>query len=119
VRRATHFTRILRFSAEEERKSKKPGSGDQAPEAKPGFTQGMAAMLAAQGATMRDADHPDRANHTVARDNHRVGAMLQQSQRGYEATPQMFVRLTGSRLSRPRVETSPQCACAATELLTG
>ena len=68
--------------------------------------------MAAQGATARDADQVDRANEIAARDNHRVGAMLLQTQRGYEATPQMFVRLTGSRLSKPRGMS------AAAELLT-
>jgi hypothetical protein len=75
-------------------------------------------MMAAQCATARDADQVDRANEIVAGDHRRVGAMLLQSQRGYEATPQMFVRLTGSRLSKPRSETSPHGASATTELLT-
>jgi hypothetical protein len=30
------------------------------------------------------------------------GAMALQSDRGYDAAPQMFVRLTGSHLARPR-----------------
>lgn len=55
-------------------------------------------MKAVSGATARHADHgldrdKDRPTH--------CGAMALQSDRGYEAAPQMFVRLTGSHLARP------------------
>jgi hypothetical protein len=57
-------------------------------------------MLAGQGATTRDADRSDRAETTPT--HRHAGAMAQQSGRGDEAAPQMFVRLTGSHLVKPR-----------------
>lgn len=54
-------------------------------------------MMAQKRATSRDADRGDqRASPTAP------GAMALQSRRGYEAAPQMFVRLTGSHLAKPR-----------------
>jgi hypothetical protein len=58
-------------------------------------------MLAGQSATTRDADRSDRAETTPM--HRHAGAMAQQCGRGYEAAPQMFVRLTGSHLAKPRV----------------
>lgn len=60
-------------------------------------------MMAEHSATARDANRPDHAaasfpHHSA---NH-AGAMTQQSDRGYEAAPQTFVRLTGSHLATPR-----------------
>ena len=57
-------------------------------------------MLAGQSVTTRDADRSDRAEGTPM--HRHAGAMTQQSGRGYEAVPQMFVRLTGSHLAKPR-----------------
>jgi hypothetical protein len=64
-------------------------------------------MMAGDGTMARVADRlksPGRANE---RSDH-CGAMALQSHRGYEAAPQMFVRLTGSRLSKPRQPLAPQ-----------
>ena len=59
-------------------------------------------MTAQDRATARDAD-TDRADQQFARDRvASVGAMSHQSDRGYEAAPQAFVRLTGSHLVKPR-----------------
>jgi len=60
-------------------------------------------MMAVQSATMRAADQSDPAHERlVHRNANHAGAMAMQSDRGYEAAPQMFVRLTGSHLARPR-----------------
>ncbi|OAF10865.1 hypothetical protein AYJ54_08925 [Bradyrhizobium centrolobii] len=61
-------------------------------------------MMATDRATTRDADQwTDRANERFNRSRAASsGAMAQQSNRGYEAAPQMFVRLTGSHLVKPR-----------------
>jgi hypothetical protein len=64
----------------------------------------MAIMMAQDRATPRDADLrtdcgeqlPVRSSATSS------GEMALQSSRGFEAVPQMFVRLTGSHLARPR-----------------
>jgi hypothetical protein len=65
----------------------------------------MDIMMAGDSAAARYADEgSDGANE---RPTHRgagaAGAMPLQSDRGYEAAPQMFVRLTGSHLAKPRV----------------
>ncbi|WP_348522543.1 hypothetical protein [Bradyrhizobium iriomotense] len=53
-------------------------------------------------AMAREADQgSDRANET-SRQRSATGAMALQSDRGYEAAPQAFVRLTGSHLAQPR-----------------
>lgn len=61
-------------------------------------------MMPGNSAAAHYADEgSDRANE---RPTHRgagaAGAMAMQSDRGYEAAPQMFVRLTGSHLAKPR-----------------
>ncbi|MCP3466168.1 MULTISPECIES: hypothetical protein [unclassified Bradyrhizobium] len=59
-------------------------------------------MMALDRAMARDADQgSDRANKRQ-RQCGATGAMALQSDRGYEAAPQAFVRLTGSLLARPR-----------------
>ncbi|MGY0574295.1 hypothetical protein ACTGJ9_027155 [Bradyrhizobium sp. RDM12] len=56
--------------------------------------------MAQDRATARDAaDWNDRADQRAAS----PGAMALQSYRGYEAAPQVFVRLSGSHLVKPRV----------------
>ena len=66
-------------------------------------------MKAVSGATARPADHAlDRADDKRAH----CGAMTLQSDRGYEAAPQMFVRLTGSHLARSRASQQPATADA-------
>jgi hypothetical protein len=78
----------------------------------------MAIMMAEDSATARCADQGyDRAkersdcsaNSSGANSPganspgaNSPGAMALQSDRGYDAAPQMFVRLTGSHLARPR-----------------
>jgi len=60
-------------------------------------------MMAVHSATMRTADRSDPADERpVHRGANHTGAMAMQSDRGYEAAPQTFVRLTGSHLARPR-----------------
>ena len=60
-------------------------------------------MMAVQSATMRAADQSDPAHERlVHRNANHAGAMAMQSDRGYEAAPQTFVRLTGSHLTKPR-----------------
>ena len=61
-------------------------------------------MMPGNSAAAHYADEgSDRANE---RPTHRgagaAGPMAMQSDRGYEAAPQMFVRLTGSHLAKPR-----------------
>ncbi|MBJ7402950.1 MAG: hypothetical protein JHD07_06460 [Bradyrhizobium sp.] len=58
-------------------------------------------MTAGNRATPRD-DNPrmDRGERPPMRRS--AGEMAQQSRRGVDAAPQMFVRLTGSHLARPR-----------------
>ena len=75
-------------------------------------------MMAVQGATTREADRSDPAHETpVHRGADRTGAMAMQSDRGYEAAPQTFVRLTGSHLAKPRaaapVTTAQGCILTA------
>ena len=57
-------------------------------------------MMAEQDATPRDADRASAKSSRHSADH--AGAMTLQSDRGYEAAPQMFVRLTGSHLAKPR-----------------
>ena len=58
-------------------------------------------MTAGNRATPRNADPPtDRGEQSPIRGV--AGEMVLQSRRGFEAAPQMFVRLTGSHLARPR-----------------
>jgi len=63
----------------------------------------MAIMMARDRATARDAaQSTDRGDQEPIRGRVRApGAMPLQSSRGHEATPQAFVRLTGSHLARP------------------
>ncbi|MDN3278994.1 hypothetical protein QWJ07_32355 [Frankia sp. RB7] len=61
-------------------------------------------MTAQDRATARDpAERNDRADQRTAS----PGAMALQSGRGYEATPQAFVRLSGSHLAKRRVSREP------------
>jgi hypothetical protein len=63
----------------------------------------MAIMMAQDRATPRDADlRTDRGDQPIRSSAASSGEMALQSSRGFEATPQMFVRLTGSHLARPR-----------------
>jgi len=58
-------------------------------------------MTAQDRATPRDADlRTDRADQPSRVAS--IGAMSLQSDRGHEAAPQAFVRLTGSHLAKPR-----------------
>nr|GAJ34928.1 hypothetical protein BDOA9_0141270 [Bradyrhizobium sp. DOA9] len=58
-------------------------------------------MMAANRATPRDENLPtDRGDQPPIRGS--AGAMALQSSRGFEAAPQTFVRLTGSRLATQR-----------------
>ncbi len=60
-------------------------------------------MMAGDSAAARYADEgSSRANERPTQHG-TTGAMTLQSDRGYEAAPQMFVRLTGSHLAKPRV----------------
>ena len=54
-------------------------------------------MMAQDRAPTREADAADQ------RPVRSPGAMSHQSDRGYEAAPQAFVRLTGSHLAKPRI----------------
>jgi hypothetical protein len=65
----------------------------------------MAIMTAQDRATMREAaQRTDRADRQAERSRaSSPGAMALQSDRGYEAAPQAFVRLSGSYLAKPRV----------------
>ena len=58
-------------------------------------------MTAQDRATPRDADlrtdGADQPSRVAS-----IGAMSLQSDRGHEAAPQAFVRLTGSHLAKPR-----------------
>lgn len=57
-------------------------------------------MTAGIRATPRDTDPlRDRGDEPPARGS--AGEMALQSSRGFEAAPQMFVRLTGSHLAKP------------------
>lgn len=68
-------------------------------------------MMAGKSATARDTDQSmDRANPRSTYST----AMAEQAQRAYDATPQMFVRLTGSRLAKPRAATVTHRAPACT-----
>ena len=61
-------------------------------------------MMAQDRATAREPDlGTARAEQPIRSSVAPVGAMSQQSGRGYEAAPQAFVRLTGSHLAKPRV----------------
>jgi hypothetical protein len=64
----------------------------------------MAIMMAQDRATPRDADlRTDRGDQRPVRSGATSsGEMVLQSSRGFEAVPQMFVRLTGSHLAKPR-----------------
>lgn len=66
-------------------------------------------MTAQDRATVRDAaQQTDRADRQPMRNRaSSPGAMALQSGRGYEATPQAFVRLSGSYLAKPRVSRDP------------
>ncbi|MBR0951118.1 hypothetical protein [Bradyrhizobium canariense] len=61
-------------------------------------------MMAQDRATARDADQrTDRRDQRPVRSSAMSpGEMALQSSRGFEATPQTFVRLTGSHLAKPR-----------------
>ena len=61
-------------------------------------------MMAQDRATLREADQRiDRGDQPPVRSDATSGnEMTLQSSRGYEAAPQMFVRLTGSHLAKPR-----------------
>lgn len=61
-------------------------------------------MTAQDRATVRDAaEQTDRADREPMRSRaSSPGAMVLQSDRGYEAKPQAFVRLSGSHLAKPR-----------------
>jgi hypothetical protein len=59
----------------------------------------MAIMMAQDRATAREpAQQADRADLRTGS----TGTMALQSDRGYEAKPQAFVRLSGSYLAKPR-----------------
>lgn len=59
-------------------------------------------MTAAKSATARDTDRSmDRTTSRSTTSN----AMALQVQRSHDAAPQMFVRLTGSHLAKPRAAT--------------
>lgn len=63
-------------------------------------------MTAQDRATVRDAaQQKDRADREEPMRDRASSpdAMVLQSDRGYEARPQAFVRLSGSHLARPRV----------------
>jgi hypothetical protein len=64
----------------------------------------MAIMMAQDRARPRDADlRTDRGDQRPVRSGATSsGEMVLQSSRGFEAVPQMFVRLTGSHLAKPR-----------------
>lgn len=58
-------------------------------------------MMAGNRAAPRDANlRTDRGEQSPIRGS--AGEMALQSSRGFEAAPQMFVRLTGSHLAKPR-----------------
>ncbi|CUT09830.1 hypothetical protein BF49_0910 [Bradyrhizobium sp.] len=61
-------------------------------------------MTAQVRATTRDADHRTnrREQQPVRSSANSPGEMALQSIRRFEATPQSFVRLTGSHLAKPR-----------------
>ncbi|MBR0862654.1 hypothetical protein ABIF50_006539 [Bradyrhizobium diazoefficiens] len=65
----------------------------------------MAIMMAGRRATTREAEQrTDRGDQRPVRDPvTSTSEMALQSSRGFEAAPQMFVRLTGSHLAKPRV----------------
>ena len=62
-------------------------------------------MMAQDRATTREADQwTDRGDQRAAHASVKsAGEMALQSNRGFEAAPQAFVRLTGSHLAKPRV----------------
>lgn len=59
-------------------------------------------MMAQDRAAARDADTSRADQQFISERVASVGAMSHQSNRGYQATPQAFVRLTGSHLVKPR-----------------
>ncbi|MCK1273349.1 MULTISPECIES: hypothetical protein [unclassified Bradyrhizobium] len=59
-------------------------------------------MTAQNRATTRDADQRTDRREQRPVHSHSPGEMALQSSRGFEATPQSFVRLTGSHLAKPR-----------------
>jgi hypothetical protein len=61
-------------------------------------------MTAQNRATTRDADQRTdrREQRSVRSSANSPGEMALQSSRGFETTPQSFVRLTGSHLAKPR-----------------
>lgn len=61
-------------------------------------------MMAQDRAVPREADQrTDRGDQRAVRSSATPsGEMALQSSRGFEAAPQMFVRLTGSHLAKPR-----------------
>ncbi|UWU73360.1 hypothetical protein N2603_25045 [Bradyrhizobium huanghuaihaiense] len=62
-------------------------------------------MMAQDRATPRETDlRTDRGDQRPVRNRATTAnEMALQSSRGFEAAPQMFVRLTGSHLAKPRV----------------
>ena len=69
-------------------------------------------MMAGNGAMARFADEgSSRANERPTQYG-TTGAMTLQSDRGYEAAPQMFVRLTGSHPARPRASSKSRSVAA-------
>ena len=62
-------------------------------------------MVTQDRATPREADQrTDRGDQPPVRSGATSASeMALQSSRGFEAAPQMFVRLTGSHLAKPRV----------------
>ena len=66
-------------------------------------------MMATDRAATREAEQrtgrgDQRAAHASVKS---AGEMALQSNRGFEAAPQAFVRLTGSHLMKPRVNRDP------------
>ncbi|WP_342730463.1 hypothetical protein [Bradyrhizobium sp. B117] len=59
-------------------------------------------MMAQDRAAARDAEAGRVEQQSVRSRVASAGAMSLQSSRGYEASPQAFVRLTGSHLAKPR-----------------
>jgi hypothetical protein len=64
----------------------------------------MAIMMATDRAATREADQRTvYGDQRAVRDSSKsAGEMTRQSNRGFEAAPQTFVRLTGSHLEKPR-----------------
>lgn len=60
-------------------------------------------MMATDRATTREADRTGRGDQRPDCNRAKsAGEMTLQSNRGFEAAPQTFVRLTGSHLAKPR-----------------